>query len=309
MVNKCVCGICGSSKYDIIGRSHHHEDARIAGSLVLLEDNGYKIRECRSCHFRWKSPQLSYDEYLKYYKISTVSDWDSDESKITIRQLRRKQQIVERFVRGGRVLDIGCWRGEFLGCWGGDWEKFGIEPSDAGRKACTAVGIRVIGSVIADIPDAKGSFDVICMMDVLEHLPNPFDQLKTVVASLRPGGALVIETGDTDSMLSRVMGIDWHYYGAREHISFYCQRSLRKLLTRLGMEVGMLRRWPHMLQGRYHVIKQWHMALRFKWPIIRPRHLFRSLVRQRRFPKKEGCSPWLTGVNDHIFVVGLKSDR
>ena len=309
MIEKNVCGVCGSRQFKIVGRSSHGDDVQIAGIPVRLEDDRYEIRKCGSCHFRWKSPQLSYDGYLKYYAISTMEDWNLDPPKIHSRRLQEKQQIVERFVRGGRVLDIGCWRGDFLRYWGTGWQKFGIELSDAGRQACCNNGIRIIGKTIEDITDAGVSFDVICMMDLLEHLPDPFDQLKSVTDCLVPEGALVIETGDADSILARVMGSDWHYYSAAEHISFFCDHSLNTLLKRLGVTSGGIWHWPHMILARWHVMNQWYMASRFKWPVIRPRHLVRTLIQQGRIPRKEGCPPWLTGAKDHFFVVGLKTEN
>lgn len=308
VVDKDTCGVCDCQDFHVIGQWRHGEDARIAEVPVSLEDNQYEIRQCRSCGFRWKSPQISYHDCRKYYAASTTTDWFMSESAVKSRRLEQKQQLIEHLVSGHRVLDIGCWQGGFLSCWGARWERFGIEPNDAGRKACCEAGIKLIGHAVEDISHADLSFDAVCMMDVLEHLPDPFHLLKPVAERLEPAGALMIETGDTDSLHARVMGSDWYYYGCAEHVSFCCAHALHTLFARLGLAVRGIWRWPHMVRGRRHVAEQWYAALTYKWPVLRPRHLARCLVRQRRLPKRVGVSPWLTGLSDHILIIGLKPD-
>ncbi|MHC4479548.1 MAG: class I SAM-dependent methyltransferase, partial [Planctomycetota bacterium] len=134
---------------------------------------------------------------------------------------------------GGQVLDIGCSQGEFLAGWGPQWVRFGIEPNEEAREACSSRGIRLVGHVIEDLARCGEQFDVICMMDLLEHLPDPAASLRPIATRLREGGALVVETGDTRSLLATVMGADWHYYGAPEHIAFYCESALMELFRRL----------------------------------------------------------------------------
>jgi len=147
---------------------------------------------------------------------------------------------------------------------------------------------------------------VITLIDVLEHLPDPYERLSCVAERLAPGGALVIETGDTRSLHARVMGCDWYYQGCPEHVSFFCVRALRRLFERLGLQTAGMWRWPHRVQDARHVLSAWAKALTFKWPALRPRHLARCLASGRGLPAKEGVSPWLTGICDHVFALGLK---
>ena len=301
-----ICGICGQQHFDVIGFSHYPIETTCGNSPVRLEENKFEIRECRNCFFRWKSPQLSPDDYFKLYASSDNIDWHINESSLRSRRLKYKVKLIEEASSGHRVLDIGCFRGDFLQCFGSKFEKFGIEPSDACLKACARAGIKIIGKSIEDLQSIDLSFDVVTMIDVIEHLDDPVNLLIPLVERLEVGGLLVIETGDMDSLLARVMGIDWHYYSALEHISFYCEKSLRILFQHLGLINLSLYRWPHIVRRRWHVLHQWHQALRFKWPFIRPRHLFRTLVHKKKFPKKEGAPPWLTGVKDHIFIIGKK---
>ncbi len=308
MINKDKCGICGKQQFEVIGAGQHDKMDLPDWVVGRLGDGRYEIRRCRYCHFCWKSPQLANEDYLNYYKICSLKDWVIDQAALKARRFKRKKQFIERLASGRRILDIGCFQGDFLGSLGDGWERFGIEQNDGARQACLEKGIRVIGCDIDDLPGSNTSFDVICLIDILEHLSDPLEGLKLALGSLKEKGALVIETGDMDSLFARVMGGDWHYYTYFGHISFFSKRSLRVLCEKLDITPAIVRRWPHMIRGRWHVTKQCYKALSYKWPVIRPRHLLRCLWRQGRIPKKEGFSPWLTGISDHIFMVGIKTD-
>jgi hypothetical protein len=58
---------------------------------------------------------------------------------------------------------------------------------------------------------------------------------------LRPGGRLVLSTGDVGSLLARLCGARWHLYTIPEHLFFYSRESLRRLLQGHGFEVEELR--------------------------------------------------------------------
>jgi len=309
MLNNNLCNLCNYKSWRLLGYNSYHKDVKISGNPIILKNYKYSIRVCPSCGFLWKHPQLPYNEYLENYKKSYLDDWISDETAIKDRRLKEKQLIIEKCLKnagGHRVLDIGCGHGDFLSCWGDDWEKYGVEINVSACKACREAGIAIIGESIEDVANVAVSFDIISMMDVIEHLPSPYVQLKAAISKLKKGGAIVIETGNVESLISKIMQVDWHYYSAIEHISFFSEQSLRFLFERLGIETRLIYKWPHMVRSRWHKFKGWQSALQFKWPFLRPRHLLKTIISQKRWPQKEGSSPWLTGLNDHIFIIGIK---
>ncbi len=93
----------------------------------------------------------------------------------------------------------------------------------------------------AAVPCAGDTFDAVTLWDVLEHLPEPHAALAEIARILRPGGRLVLTTGDVGSLAARLSGSRWHLYTIPEHLFFYTRKSLRLLLEAHGFRVESLR--------------------------------------------------------------------
>ena len=60
-------------------------------------------------------------------------------------------------------------------------------------------------------------FDIITMIDFIEHVRAPMSILVKASRLLRPGGQLVILTPNADSLSRRLMGLRWLHYKV-EHL-------------------------------------------------------------------------------------------
>ena len=74
------------------------------------------------------------------------------------------------------------------------------------------------------------------MFDVLEHFENPCVALERAASLLRPGGLLVVETGDIDALLARVTGSRWYFFDPPQHLVFFSQENLTRLARHAGFE-------------------------------------------------------------------------
>jgi 2-polyprenyl-6-hydroxyphenyl methylase / 3-demethylubiquinone-9 3-methyltransferase len=112
--------------------------------------------------------------------------------------------LVERLrldPRGLRVLDVGCGGGLLsesfatLGC-----DVTGVDRSastlDAARRHADRSGldIRYVEGRAEILPFERGTFDVVCCCDVLEHVDDPDVVVREIARVLRPGGAFLFDT-------------------------------------------------------------------------------------------------------------------
>lgn len=142
---------------------------------------------CRACGFGFGWPYVGGDD--EYYGIlHEQAGYPKDrwEYGWTARQ------VLSGFPEGGRILDIGTGSGAFLRGLDACWEKYATEGSPANRERLRAAGIECFEGTGTAVAEASGTFAVITMFQVLEHIAPFGGILDDCHTLLRPGGALVI---------------------------------------------------------------------------------------------------------------------
>ncbi len=160
------------------------------------------------------------------------------------RRLARAQNMLGAGQAKPRLLDIGCSRGDFLAAAAQmGFAAEGVEPAPHIAEAARAAGRTVHTGLLEEqgFPDAR--FDVVSLFEVIEHLRAPRPLLAECRRILRPGGILLISTGNTASWTARAMKARWDYFQIEKdagHISFFNPRSMALLAARAGFEVASL---------------------------------------------------------------------
>jgi SAM-dependent methyltransferase len=140
------------------------------------------------------------------------------------------------------VLDVGCGRPTFLEALvrAAGVCAVGTDVSDAGwtadRARWDATGLELRqGQVSA--AGLEGPFDLVCMWHSLEHDYAPVETLTALRALTRPGGALLIEVPNFDSLTRRLQGSRWAGFHTPRHTAVYTPKTLGALLERCGWAV------------------------------------------------------------------------
>lgn len=143
-----------------------------------------------------------------------------------------------------RVLDVGCSRGSFLAAGARlGFSMEGVEPAAGIAAAARADGLKVHTGMLADAGFPAASFDAVTLFEVIEHLKEPLALLRDCRRVLKPGGLLVLSTGNTASWTVAAMGERWDYFHIATdagHISFYNPRSVALLAARAGFALERL---------------------------------------------------------------------
>jgi len=205
----------------------------------------YQIVRCVTCGLgsvlvdEFFNPSDIYDEsYFQGGRSDGYSDYAGSEEVLRT-EFRRTLSYITRFARkGGRLLEVGCAYGFFLAEAQRYYDCVGIEIAENAVKFCQLRGLNVSNySLDSNFIHDKAPYDIIMMLDVIEHLPNPSDVISSAGKIMREGGTLVITTGDWESWLARIMGKAWRLMTPPQHLFYFSRRTLSQLLSCNGFEV------------------------------------------------------------------------
>jgi 2-polyprenyl-3-methyl-5-hydroxy-6-metoxy-1,4-benzoquinol methylase len=130
----------------------------------------------------------------------------------------RRGKAIERFVKKGRMLDIGCGRGILPALMRErGWEAQGLEFSETAARHARELQVPVFVGNLPDSPYEPESFDAVVLWHVLEHVPDPVEALAKAREILRPGGLLVLAVPNFESLQARFSGRHWFHLDVPRH--------------------------------------------------------------------------------------------
>lgn len=209
---------------------------------MLFEVRDFPIVACACGLARTQLPagfdpaSIYTEDYFQGGHVDGYADYRGSEAELR-QEFRQVLAALRTHVRGGRLIELGCAYGYFLEEARAAFEVCGVEISEHARAACIARGLEVSREASPEFLARTGPFDAAVMLDVLEHMPDPGAALRALHANMRPGGQLLITTGDFGSLLSRAMGKRWRLMTPPQHLWFFSRRTVTALLARHGFEV------------------------------------------------------------------------
>lgn len=146
--------------------------------------------------------------------------------------------LIEREVRlppDATILEIGCGTGHNLEMLGRYGAVEAVELDDDARAlAGKRLGRPVRAGKLPDIADEIGkSFDLVTLLDVLEHIPDDREALGAIVRLMKPGGKLLLTVPANPWMWSAHDTV--HHHHRR-----YRKREIAALARGVGLEIVLL---------------------------------------------------------------------
>lgn len=119
--------------------------------------------------------------------------------------------VTARLTPESRVLDLGAGEGYFSKLVGDHLATtFGTEPASRLAACDVTPEIYRYAAVQCDriapdgrLPYADASFDLVCSLEVIEHVQDQFHFCREIVRILRPGGTAIVSTPNVLNMNSR----------------------------------------------------------------------------------------------------------
>ncbi len=155
-----------------------------------------------------------------------------------IARRRILSSVIRRIVRppaGARILELGCGTGHNLDMLGAFGRVEASELDDGARDLATKRLGRPIEEVA--LPHlgkfCEESYDLIALLDVLEHVPDDKGSLAAIFTRLKPGGAVLLTVPANPWMWSA-------HDVAHHHHRRYCKTEIAALAQAAGYEVDLL---------------------------------------------------------------------
>lgn len=243
-----ACRLCGSGSVTLVGSKRGN----------FLKRN-FDFWHCQACDYQFVEPFPGYSVYDQaYYEGRGPDPYVNYEAEH--RDYRSTDRMIEfddlwRVASGfvganfaeGTVdwLDFGCGAGGLLryltdkGAFGSGGRRWPIRATghDVGTyadKLRATDGLRILGlGQLAAEP--AGSFDIISMIEVVEHLEFPDPVFALAARLLKPGGLLLLTTGNISGPVPRMKGLDYGYILPEVHVGYFTPRALGTVYERHGL--------------------------------------------------------------------------
>jgi SAM-dependent methyltransferase len=233
--NDSTCWVCRGSKLSTVLKGNMADLLTETDFRITNSDYGKhaEIFECKNCGFHQCTHMT---DVLKYYE-----GMEDDEYEKTRKQRAfQEAAVLKRLNLCGneniRLLDVGAGSGILVSeanKMGLDAE--GVEPSKSLQEIALSQGLKVhLGTLPHNA--LKGTYDVITLIDVIEHVPNPLEVLQSIAQYLSESGRLVVVTPDRKSKVAKIMGKKWWHLRVA-HIGYFDYATIRRALRSTGYEI------------------------------------------------------------------------
>lgn len=233
------CWVCGS------GRTYRFKKRSIDRPLVpedlRITDSHYgatlALLRCADCGFIF-SDQTDVGELVALYERLEDPAYEEtqDARALQMRWLLRRAKRVHAAARS--VLDVGAGAGLLVAeARQAGYEAVGVEPSRALVEAARRVhGVELLQGTYPH-PALEGKrFDLIFLVDVIEHVAKPVELIRACRGGLAPGGMLLVVTPDIGSLTARILRRRW-WHLRLAHVGYFDRRSIDRAAQQSGLEL------------------------------------------------------------------------
>jgi 2-polyprenyl-3-methyl-5-hydroxy-6-metoxy-1,4-benzoquinol methylase len=260
-----LCPVCGSAGFDVVLSpwAEEADPAQLYGAASGMPGTQQLVK-CLACGMIYENPRYDAEVIIQGYTASQEAEHDSQYPMRVRSFYKTLQKHIRRIpLKGARVLDIGTAGGAFLDAakqFG--YNAYGMEPSADLVKRGRARGLQIEQGTIEKHNFPPDSFDMVCLWDVIEHLPDPKSALIEIRKLLKPNGIFLVNFPDIGTLQARLAGKRF-WWLLSVHLHHFTRKSMTDILKRTGFEAFHFQRYWQILEFGYLE----KMAVRYKIPL------------------------------------------
>jgi 2-polyprenyl-3-methyl-5-hydroxy-6-metoxy-1,4-benzoquinol methylase len=223
------CDVCGAGNPRFVLNS-----SSLDGPLV----------ECLTCGFRYvgtRRSALTFGQQAVHETVANVRAANKDfrylrleeERRLAVLNARWRLDLIRQLKPSGKLLEVGCARGDFLSVAGEYFDVSGVEPNPELAEFASRIA-PIHRDVIEQTP--WRDFDIVASFHVVEHVHSPRSFIGAAAERLKPGGLLAIETPNIDSLPFKVLKARWRQF-IPEHYFFFTPKTITRVLSDCRLRV------------------------------------------------------------------------
>jgi len=238
------CCVCGRNNPKTIGIGRDFEYHTSPQEFVAMR--------CHSCSHIYLNPRPLASEFGKIYPPSYHA-FDFSEKNYGLVYRVRSRLEASRFIKRCRnlpddanILDVGCGDGFHLDLFRKygkkSWKVEGIDIDKRAVDAARSLGFNVHLGSVEEIELPDNSYDLVFMIQTIEHVEKPNNVLRAIFRLLKKNGRLVIITDNTGSVdFTLFKKSYWGGYHFPRHLNLFNKRSLSMLGENAGFQVESIK--------------------------------------------------------------------
>ena len=219
--------------------------------VTLGSERGLSVVKCRRCDLMYTNPrakntQENYFGDAKTFYNEARLIFKGKKKHHRDRNYEYELNKIKEVKATGKLLDIGTNMGFFLRkAREAGFETEGVEPSPSLSKiAKENWGLKIHTCFLEEADLPKNHYDVITLIDVLEHVINPKELLKVSYDLLKPEGIIAVKVpnGDYNHFKMRLgkltgKGKSMDIWNCYEHVTHYTPKTFREMVEYCGYNI------------------------------------------------------------------------
>jgi SAM-dependent methyltransferase len=234
-----TCWVCDHKEFELFKSSDIRGDLNSGNFAITNFDYGKtgELNKCKNCGFIQCS---DLDKVVGFYENLEDQGYE-DSRKERKLQEKRLVKYLGKFKNKGKLLDIGAGSGIMVeAALEAGYDAVGIEPSIWLQQQAMKHNVPVFQGIFPH-PETPGPYDVIALVDVIEHVTNPGELLSHIFKALDKEGIFILVTPDISSIAARILKFRWWHFRIA-HIGYFNKINLIQLLNKHGFELIKLNR-------------------------------------------------------------------
>jgi len=247
------CPICNSRRNTLLYPANISKKYFDLPYKISSSDYGQHldIFICSSCHTYFENVTKLQNAIKSHYRTLFDTDYEQGRPHRTL-AFRRVLNKIRDIKSHGKLLDIGCATGAFLmEAKKHSYTVYGVEPSTWGSSiARKKYHLNVQTKSIENINFPDNYFDVVTLLDVIEHLYDPATTLKRISIMVKKGGLICVVTPNVSSLASKMLREKW-WHIRPSHFFYFSPPTIKRLFKQAKLKIIVTRQYVWYLSLAY----------------------------------------------------------